>query len=111
MTKDEILAKSRQENKITDKDEREQSIEIKAGNLAGTVSLLLCIMFMFVNTIQHGPEVVTYSLWAVYWCRQAVVYGYQAYHLKKRSYWFYSAVLAVTCLVHAYGFFRSFPWG
>ena len=111
MTREDILKKSRNEHKISEKDEREQSIDVKAGNLAGTVSLLLGCLLMIVNTIMDGPEIVTHSLWVVYWSRQAVLYGYQAYHLKKRSYWFYSAVLAVACLLHAYAFFRSFSWG
>ena len=86
MPREEILEKSRKEIKVMD--EREKNVIIKAGNLSGAVSILLACLLMIFNELTNGPKLVTDAMWSVVFTGNAVQYGYQAYHLKKRTYWF-----------------------
>jgi len=110
MTKDEILKKSRKENTIMD--EREAGILAKAGNLAGTASIVLACVLMMFNTIADGPDVLNSAMWAVVWCSNTILYGYQAFHLKKRSYWFLTILYAAAGLACIWAFlFVTLGWG
>ena len=104
MTKEEILAKSRNENKGMD--EREQDIHTKANNLGGTVGLMVAMILAIINEIADGPEVVRYVIWAVYWSNHLFNYGYQAFHLKKRSYWFYTILVALAAVASCWAFLK-----
>ena len=92
MTREEILARSQNENKHMD--EREKDVIIKAGNLSGAVSILLACLLMIFNELTNGPKLVTDAMWSVVFTGNAVQYGYQAYHLKKRSYWFLTVLMS-----------------
>lgn len=92
MTREEILARSQKENKHMD--EREKDVIIKAGNLSGAVSILLACLLMIFNELTNGPKLVTDAMWSVVFTGNAVQYGYQAYHLKKRSYWFLTVLMS-----------------
>lgn len=92
MTKEEILEKSRKENKAMD--ERDKDVIIKAGNLSGAVSILLACLLMIFNELTNGPKLVTDAMWSVVFTGNAVQFGYQAYHLKKRTYWFLTVLMS-----------------
>ena len=62
MTKEEILAKSREENK--NRDEREKEVFYKAGQQACAVGGLVCMAVIILEAI-FGKEFNT-SIWAVY---------------------------------------------
>lgn len=105
MTREEILAKSRKENK--NMDEREVNVLVKAGNLAGSASIVLACLIAIFNVLADGPESLNAAIWAVVWCSNAIQYGYQALYLKKRSYWFFTALFAASGLASIYAFLHS----
>ncbi len=61
MTKDEILAKSRQEN--NDKDLYKAEIDAKAGIVGAILGFVLCAIFFVAELIVCGTT--NYSLWGV----------------------------------------------
>ena len=105
MTREEILEKSRKENTVAD--EREQYILNKANNLGGFVSIIVALCMMMINTIADGPEVVNVAIWSIYWVRFSVVYGYQAFLLKKKTYWFFAAIFFLTAVFAILGFLKA----
>ena len=96
MTRDEILEKSRKENTVAD--EREQYILNKANNLGSFISIIVALFLMMINTIADGPEAVNVAIWSIYWVRFAIIYGYQAFLLKKKSYWFHTVFFSLTAV-------------
>ena len=62
MSKEEILAKSREENKK--RDEMEQAVFVKAGQQACAVGGIVCMVIIILEAI-FAKEVNT-SIWAVY---------------------------------------------
>ena len=104
MTRDEILKQSRKEN--TGLDEREQQIHLKASNIGGAFSFSVAMFLMFINVTADGPDVVNAVIWAIYWSRQSVEYGYKAFHLKKRSYWVVSVLFALTTAIFIWLFLK-----
>ena len=105
MTKDEILEKSRKENTVAD--EREQYILNKANNLGGFISIIVALFLMMINTIADGPEAVNVAIWSIYWVRFAIIYGYQAFLLKKKSYWFFTVFFSLTAVFTILGFLKA----
>ena len=110
MTKDEILKKSRKEN--TGMDEREQYILNKANDLGGYISITAALLLMMLNTLADGPDAVNIAIWSIYWVRFAVCYGYQAFYLKKKSYWFFTVFFSLTAVVTILTFVKlTLGWG
>ena len=64
MTKDEILEKSRNENKGFD--EREQQTRIMAGNISQSFGVFLCLLTSMINRYFDGPRVVTIAVLMIY---------------------------------------------
>ena len=62
MNKDEILEKSRQENRGMD--ERERDALARAGRVASAVGGLVCALILVLEVILIGQ--VSYSIWAIY---------------------------------------------
>jgi hypothetical protein len=102
MTKEEILKKSRMENKGMD--EREKEIHAKTGHTAGVVSLLLGCLIAIINVIAGGPEIVDEVLSAVYFCYMAVEWGMRARLLNKKSDWFLCALSALVSIFNTLSF-------
>ncbi|MBE6950277.1 MAG: hypothetical protein E7451_02955 [Ruminococcaceae bacterium] len=96
MTREEILEKSRKENK--DVDEREQAINIKSRSSAGAVCLLLGCMIAIVNLWADGPDVVNDVLGAVYFCYFSVTHGMLARFHHKKFDWIVCIVSSVVCI-------------
>ena len=109
MTREEILEKSRRENQVMD--EREQQGQAKGGSIAGRVSVALGIFFSFLNETMNGPKMVHHIVWLLVACNFVITYGYQAYHLKKRSYWIYTAFFAACAVFYIYLILETFLAG
>ena len=102
MTKEEILEKSRMENKGMD--EREKEIHAKTGNVAGAASLVLGCLIAIINVIADGPEIVDEVLGAVYFCYMAVEWGMRARLLNKKSDWFLCVISALVSVFDTLSF-------
>ena len=105
MTKEEILEKSRKSGDGFP-DEREQEITVKAGNLSGNASIVLAGLIMMVNAIADGPDVLNIAILAVVCCSNSILFGYQAFFLKKRAYWFLTVLDTTIALFCIYAFLR-----
>lgn len=66
MNREEILAKSRNENK-KGFDERESAILNRALTISQGVSCLLCVLVMIVNDVCGGPGVVSLGAMTTLW--------------------------------------------
>ena len=62
MNKEEILVKSRKDNKAMD--EMELIAQVKAGKLAMTIGAILCMIFLMLDTLRNGG--VNQLLFSVY---------------------------------------------
>ena len=80
MNKEEILAKSRAENKGTD--EREQQVIARAGQIAAAVGGLLCMAISILEAIFHD----TFSVipWLIYTGMQGALFLYKYLGLRRR---------------------------
>ena len=100
MTKDEILEKSRKENKGFD--EREQQARIMAGNISQSFGVFLCLLTAMINRYFDGPRVVTIAVLMIYVGMGASQYIVSALRLKKVSDWvmalFLTAVFVLSVL-------------
>ena len=109
MTRDEILKQSRKEN--TGLDEREQQVRAKGGDIAGRVMLSVGVFLSFLCETKDGPALVHHVVWLMVMAHYAVAYGYEAYHLKKRSWWIWVTFCAATFLFYLYLFLKAiFGW-
>ena len=105
MTKEEILEKSRKES--NGKDEREQQVELKGGYLAGRVSKAILVLLIGFLKFSDASRSSYYTLFFVYSVYATFYYGYQAYHLKKRSWWVHTALIAFGGLFFLYLILRD----
>lgn len=79
MKKEEILEKSKKENK--NRDIYATQVEAKAANIAGiTMVILVAIYFTYEIFSGKGTNYALYSLIAIY---DAVLYGYKAIKIKE----------------------------
>ena len=97
MTKEEILEKSRRENK--DFDEREYQVLIQAGNMARGIGLVLCCLVVFLNIRFDGPRSVRCAAWAINFGMMAVQYWVSAIRLKKTGDWVMAVLISVFFLL------------
>ena len=90
MNKEEILAKSRAENKGSD--EREKQVLIKAGQIAFTVGGVMCMLIVLFNSIlemvdqggtRFDPKLNT-MLWSIYLSMLGSLSLYKYIKLKKK---------------------------
>lgn len=104
MNKEEILAKSRAENK--GQDEREKQVLIKAGQIAFTVGGVMCMLIALFNSIlsmvDHGgtrfdPKLNT-LLWAIYLSMLGSLFLYKYVKLKKKHELFLAIALLTVSL-------------
>ena len=98
MTREEILEKSRKENKVMD--EREQSVILRGADIAKTVGLALCLIVIFVSDTLGADPAAGLGTFAIYWGMYAADYAYRAWHLRKGK-----NILMAVC---AFGFCISF---
>lgn len=81
MTKDEILAKSRQEN--NDKDLYKAEIDAKAGATGAVFGFILCAIFFVAELIICGTT--NYSLWGVIAIANATARLYSGIKLRNKG--------------------------
>ena len=78
MDKDEILEKSRKENKFGNNDDYQQEIRLKSFRIATLVGIVLCIAFMFIERLNYSYLVICNAV-------NAAIYTYQAVKLKDKT--------------------------
>lgn len=105
MTRDEILEKSRKMN--IGMDEREQKVRAEGGDIAGRVMVCIGLFLNLFNQINDGPKVVHYTIWLMVAANYAITTGYEAYHLKKRSWWLWVAFFTVVFVLYTVLFWRD----
>ena len=98
MTREEILEKSRKENKHMD--ERELNALLKGGSIAKGVGLLLCILIVFLSDTFGGDPTASLGAFAIYWGMYGTDRAYRWWKLRERS----DLLLAVG----SFGFFIAF---
>ena len=81
MNKNEILEKSRNENKNADPYEME--VNAKAHSCGLWSTLIICVILTFIRFIKE--QRFDYSLVAMLWVLNAVVYTYKAVKLKEKK--------------------------
>ena len=86
MNRDEILAKSREENKTAD--ERVKSIQTKAGAISSAVGLALCCIIAFLEGIWGDSCILFYGCFSIYWGITAAKGLVLAFATKNKAGWF-----------------------
>ena len=99
MTKEEILEKSRKENKGFD--EREQQTRIMAGNISQSFGVFLCLLTSMINRYFDGPHIVTVAVLMLYVGMGASQYIVSAIRLKKFSDWLMALFLTTVFVLSA----------
>lgn len=90
MDKDEILKKSREENR--DRDFVEAEVLGKANGIALGVGMLVCALLSVLHAIfRDGPD---YSAWTVLWAAYATVCLYKYAKLRRRHELFFGLLYA-----------------
>lgn len=83
MTREEILAKSRQENQSGD--EREQTVIQRGGSIAKAVGLALCMLIVFLTDTFGADPTASFGAFAIYWGMFVTDRGYRWWKLRERS--------------------------
>jgi hypothetical protein len=97
MDKDQILQMSRDENK-GQPDEREQSIEKQAANIAKAVGIAVCLLLVLLaECVLHNRDIGR-TAWIVFFAMEGSSNCCKFIKTKKRSYLFW-AVLELICAV------------
>ncbi len=99
MTREEILAKSRQDNK--DKDLVAYEIEKQAGNAASITGAILCGILYMVQLTGGGG--VNLALWAIIVAMQAACYTVKAVKLRQKIHIILAVVTTILALVLSTG--------
>ena len=100
MTKEEILEKSRKENK--GQDEREKQINTLSSDIAGRICLATAMLISMFIKNSGGPKIVHCIVWFIFGIYKATFYGFKAYQLKKYSYWCFVAAYSIFSLAFGY---------
>lgn len=100
MNKEEILHKA-QNRKKNDYDEMENQVMLKGNNIALGISLLLCVIFMFVKMQLNLPYYDVYSVGTTIFAVQNIYFGIKTHHKSKILLGIGWAILTV-CLVGFY---------
>ena len=80
MDKDEILARSRKDNK--DRDFVEEEVTNKANSVAFSVGILMCGLLSILHAVfRDKPD---YSVWIVMWSILSSVFLFKYHRLRKR---------------------------
>lgn len=100
MTKEEILEKSRQENKHSD--EREKQIQTNAGVVSRNAALMVCALLMRLNTQFDGSWSLHFALFALASGMGAARSWFIWFRLKKKIELFYAIGYTLMFLVSIY---------
>lgn len=105
MTREEILEKSRKENKSSD--EREQQISNRARAISGAIGLTLCMLLNLINSYNHGPAAVGSAMWTVACGIYAPGYYISAAALKRKSDWILAVAFTCLGILHLIQYFKA----
>ena len=105
MTKEEILARSRDENKNSD--EREQQITNRARAISGAIGLPLCMLLNLINAYNNGPAAVNSAMWTVACGIYAPGYFISAAQLKRKSDWILGIAFTCIGILHLIQYFKA----
>ena len=83
MTKEEILEKSRKENKAMD--EREQAAVLRGGSIAKGVGLALCMLMVFLGDVLGADPAAGLGAFGIYWGMYGTDRAYRWWKLRERS--------------------------
>lgn len=97
MDKEEILAKSRSENKGADVFERE--VLKDAGNFSTLAAVLLAAVFYLVGML--AGKRMNYGLWAIVFSVQAATFTVKAVRLKRKHEMLFAALYILATLLFA----------
>ncbi len=86
MNKDEILAKSREENKNAD--ERQLALRQKAQAISGAVGIALCFIIALLEGVFGDSVILFYGCFSIYWGMTAANGIALAVATKKKFAWF-----------------------
>lgn len=100
MTREEILEKSRQENKHAD--EREKQIKANSGTVSRNAALMVCVLLMRLNMQYDGPWSFHFALFALATGMGAARSWFVWFRLKKKIELFYAIGYTLMFLVSIY---------
>lgn len=83
MTREEILAKSRNDNKAMD--EMEHHVMVQSGNIAKAVGLALCMIIVFLTDTFGGDPTASFGAFAIYWGMYGTDRAYRWWKLRNKS--------------------------
>jgi hypothetical protein len=102
MNKEEILAKSRNENKGAD--EMEKQAKLQAASVSRAVGFLLCILGAMLDNIFLNNGLIGLMCWTVYWGMQATEGWVLAFGLKIKRNWITAACYTALFVLFAVAF-------
>lgn len=82
MTREEILEKSRAENKTMD--EREQGVILRGSSIAKGVGLALCLLVVFLGDVLGADPSSGLGAFAIYWGMYGTDRAYRWWKLRER---------------------------
>lgn len=97
MNRDEILAKSRSENRGV-LDERERAAQTKANSISQGVGMILCILIGAIGMGLTGSVSILWACTSIYWGMFAAERVAVAIKLRSKGQWVFAGVLVV-CFV------------
>ena len=83
MTRDEILARSRKENRTGD--ELEQHVISRGGSIAKGVGLALCMLMVFLGDVLGADPAAGLGAFGIYWGMYGTDRAYRWWKLRERS--------------------------
>lgn len=109
MTREEILAKSRNENRGND--ERERKIALQASTAAKISGMAVCVLISFIARYLGCPQHLIMAVWTVYWGMMIGEYWYLFIRLRKRFHLVAAIVNTVACILCGWNFADFFRMG
>ncbi len=97
MNREEILNKSRLENK--NGDERELQVNAKAGNIAFRFGVLMCMLMVVIERLLCSTSTISSPLFAVYCFMTAVSELYVGITLKSKKGLYLGIVFGILCVL------------
>lgn len=98
MNRDEILERSRNENKNV-LDERERAAQTKANSISQGVGMILCILIGAIGFGLTGMSCVLWAVTAIYWGMFAAERVAVAIKLRNKGQWIFAGVFVVGFVV------------
>lgn len=98
MNRDEILARSRDENKNV-LDEREKAVQTKANSISQGVGLILCIVIGAIGMGLTGTVSILWACTSIYWGMFAAERVAVAIKLRSKGQWIFAGAFVVGFVV------------